>query len=406
MSEVVVTKKMFLWNLVGCIINAATSFFMLALVTRNTGLTDAGYFSIAFATAQMLLTFGKYGVRAYQVTDVNHEISAKSYLVHRAFVVVGMLLLATGFVWLSGYSSYKSMIVLCVCGIKALDAVEDVFHGELQRDGRMDLAGKLLTARNMLTLLLFAVVISLSKNLMFSCVLTLVISFAFCFLVNWLVTRKKTDITGKVCAKELMRIFKECLPLFIGQFFSIVIYNMPKYAIDAVASSELQAIYSMIFMPAFVINMISEFIFKPLLTPLAAYWEKENYQAAKKIIKTLYLAVFGIAIVTLLGGFLLGIPLLDWFYGVELGAYKVELMLLLAGGGFSATVYLTYNLLTLLRAQKAILLGYFGGMVMMCAVAWIFVIQYGITGGAVAYLLVECVMAAYFIGRLVVKVRR
>lgn len=72
-----ISKRIFAWNLVGCISNAATSFLMLSFVTRNTNLTEAGYFSIAFATAQLFLTVGKYGVRAYQATDVKYSIERK-----------------------------------------------------------------------------------------------------------------------------------------------------------------------------------------------------------------------------------------------------------------------------------------------------------------------------------------
>ena len=39
------------------------------------------------------------------------------------------------------------------------------------------------------------------------------------------------------------RILKDCFPIFAGSFLSFYILNAPKYAIDALLSSELQAYY-------------------------------------------------------------------------------------------------------------------------------------------------------------------
>lgn len=410
MDNTVVTKKMFLWNLTGCIINAATSFLMLASVTRAAGLTDAGYFSIALATAQLLLSFGKYGVRAYQATDVRNDVKSISYIMHRGIVVAGMMFFSLAFILISGYSAYKGEIVFCVCGLKALDAIEDVFHGELQKKGRLDIAGKLLTGRNILTLALFEVLIFSTNDLLLSCFLTFVISLVICLGLNIKVTNtqhstclrhsvnKETTKISDGYIKEIRHVFVDCFPLFISSFLSILIYNTPKYAIDIFDSSEKQAIYSMLFMPAFVINLISEFVFKPLLTPLAVHWESRNWPAARAIIRKLFLAVLAIALITLFGGFLLGIPLLGWFYGVQLADYKRELMLLLIGGGFSAAVYLSYNLLTMMRAQKTILLGYLIGSVLMVPTAWGLVSRWSLLGASCAYVFIEAAVAVYFYG--------
>jgi len=389
-------KKMFAWNLAGCIANASAPFFMLAFVSWNTGLKDTGYFSMALAVSQQLLTFGRYGIRPYQATDVKRQIRTGSYFCHRLITVSGMMSAAFLLVSLSGYPLYKRSVIWHVCALKSIDAAEDVFHGELQRSGHLDTAGKLLTLRNLLTLIVFAAFLCTSRNLTLSCRAAWMISLAVCLAVNFPAVSRVAGKGIHADRSEIGRLFKVCFPLFISQFLSLFIYNMPKYVVDAVLASEMQAVYSMIFMPAFVINMISEFVFKPLLTPLSILWETKDKKAVNRTVAGLFLAVAGITLMILAGGFLFGIPLVEWFYHVQLRAYKREFMMLLLGGGFSAAVYLSYNLLVMMRKTREVFWGYFSGMLTMAAVVWKLIQEYGVFGAAGSYLLAELLILFYF----------
>lgn len=57
------------WNTLGSTMYGANSFIMLALVSRIGTVEQAGYFSIAFTTAQILYIVGLFGVNTYQMTD-------------------------------------------------------------------------------------------------------------------------------------------------------------------------------------------------------------------------------------------------------------------------------------------------------------------------------------------------
>lgn len=396
MKQEVVTKRIFIWNVIGCVLNSAASFLLLAFVTRSVEVVEAGYFSIAFATAQLLLAFGKYGVRAFQATDVNCTISFKAFVFNRILTSVGMIFLSVVYVIISGYNMHKAVVVVCVCSIKVVDAVEDVFHGELQLIGKMDIAGKLLTGRNLFTILCFGTFIFYTHDLIFTCWFTAISSLSLCLLINWYAVNRTARRKQNYQTDQIYAIFKQCFPLFISAFLSILIYNIPKYAIDSYAAEEIQTVYNIIFMPAFVINMISEFIFKPLLTPLAHFWKEKKLEEVKKIIIKLHLYLLGITIVVLVGGYLCGIPLLELVYSISLSSYKKELLMLLAGGGFSAAVYLSYNLLTMMRAQELVFPGYVIGAIVAVVMARYLVEQYGITGAAMTYLGVEILMCGYF----------
>ena len=66
-----------------------------------------------------------------------------------------------------------------------------------------------------------------------------------------------------------MGILWECMPLFIGSYLTLYVGNAPKYAIDDFLELKYQTYYGILYMPSFVINLLSGFVFKPLLVDLS-----------------------------------------------------------------------------------------------------------------------------------------
>ncbi len=389
-----ITAKSYLWNTIGSILSAASSLFLLMCVTRVVGAAEGGIFSLAFATAQLVLTIGKFGVRSYQATDIFHELSLSTYFVSRGITCILMLMLGAGTVVLAGYSLYKGTVVLAVCVIKMVDAVEDVYHGQLQLVNRLYIAGKLLAARNIFTMVIFAVTITMSKKLLFTCWITGISSLALCIMLNHVYVNKYEKIKFCWNRTEQKALFFACFPLFSGSFLSLLIYNIPKYAIDIYCSTEIQTYYAIIFMPAFMINMFSEFAFKPMLTSLAEWWKNGERQRFIAATVKLIANIFLVTIVILGIMYLIGADILSFVYGVDVTSYKMELMLLLLGGGFSAAVYFLYNVLSAMRRQKAIFRNYSIGTVFIFFLAFYSVKTGGMSAAALSYVLAEIVLCS------------
>lgn len=384
--------KGFLWNSIGSMINAAASLVLLLCVTRTVGAAEGGVFSLAFATAQILLTFGKFGVRSFQATDIRREIPFGVYLQSRIWFCLSMLLLGNLYTAFAGYELRKSFIFSFVCLIKMSDAIEDVFHGELQNSGHLDTAGKLLTIRNLCTMLLFGLCILFSKDLLLTCIIASAASILISVFLNAAVTKKYTDITLCFDKKASIYLVKACFPLFAGSFLSLYIYNIPKYAIDYIGSEEEITYYSIIFMPAFMINLFSEFIFKPLLTNIASMWNEKAFKAFYVMIRNLILNILGLTAAATFAAYLAGTQVLSWFYAVDVTPYRTELTILMLSGGFSAAVYLLYNVLTSMRLQKVIIRNYFIASVTVTFLSYFFVRHFGIRGASAAYFMSETLL--------------
>ncbi len=201
-----------------------------------------------------------------------------------------------------------------------------------------------------------------------------------------------------------MWLLKSCFPLFIGYFLSFYIGNAPKYAIDSQLSDEVQACYGFIAMPVFVIGMLNNFIFNPLLHRMAILWEDRNISEFRRQIILQICAIVFITTICIIGAWMIGIPVLSWMYHTNLAEYKTELLILLTGGGFLGLSGLLNAMITVVRFQKSVAWGYGVVAVMAFLLSDPIVQSYGIMGAAGLYTILMGGLSICFGGFLIVGV--
>ena len=166
------------------------------------------------------------------------------------------------------------------------------------------------------------------------------------------------------------------------------VINAVKYAIDASGDYTMQTYFNIIYMPTFVINMISIFIIKPFLKPFGDYWNGKEY---KKFLKIVLIIIGVLAVATLcaeIGAYLLGIPLLNLLYGVELSEYKTHLLLLIFSGFLYASANVFFNALGTMRRQKLTTVTYILTAVFALFVPTKLVDLYQMTGAAASCIVI------------------
>lgn len=395
----------YLWNMIGSVCYSLSSFYYLMLVTRIYGVMDGGVFALAFATAQLLLTLGRYGMRTYQATDTNRIYSFGEYARTRVFTCMGMVVLSLPYCLVMGYELDRILIFFFVAGLKMLDAVEDVFHGELQRSDRVARMGQMLAARNVFSCIVFGIVTVVTHSLLLTIIATDVLSLAFCLIINGVAVRTWCPRDERFEQEHLRALFGICFPIFISTFLSLFLYNIPKYAIDLYMTEDYQTYYSIMFMPSFVITLFSEIVTRPVLTTIAIAWN-ENRPKFKAIIRRNYLLIAAATVGVVIGGHLLGRWLLELVYGVSLAPYKLDFVILLIGGGLSAAVYVTYNILISIRAQRYIIMGYLATAAFAVPLTYLAVGKMGMIGASVSYLLTCLALQIVFGVTLIFQMRK
>lgn len=394
MSSTSQLKKDYIWNTLGSVMNALASVVLLILVTQILGAYEGGVFSIAFAVAQQFQIVGHYEMRPYQATDVGERFTFGVYLASRIITCALMMLCVSLYAFSSNGLSFEGVLLALLASLRFFDAFEDVFHGMFQQQGRLDIAGKAFFGRVCAMLLSFSIALIVSQNLLVACLVSLAASLITFIVLNIPKARQRVSLRPIFSFSKIKDLLLACLPLFLGSFLLMYVVNAPRYGIEAVMPKESQTFYSILFMPAMVINLLSGFVFKPLLNTLASLWAKGSHRSFSRIMARGLLVVLAVTTIALLIGYWLGIPVLSFVYGVDLNGYRPELMVFLVGGGFNAAAVIEYYGLVTMRRQKAVIVGY--GITAFVAFVTVnpIIESQGIWGASILY---ACLMALLFL---------
>lgn len=402
-----IDKSAVVWNMLGSLLIAFQSVIFLMVITRILDLTEAGIFTIAYANATLLLTVGKYGMRNFQISDVNEEFYFQEYLVSRWITTGIMLILAIGYVSVLSnsetYTMHKIMIIAGMCLFKMVDSVEDVYFSLYQQRKRLDIGAKMITLRMIIVIITFTCTLIISKSQLTALAVTTIISALFAYRVVRVIQETLT-IEKNIRKNKIIQLLWQCFPVFLGTFLAFYIGNAPKYAIDLLMSDEAQACYGFIAMPVFVIGMLNGFIFNPMLVRLSVLWDEGENNIFVKLIFRQVLIIVGITVSCLMGAYLIGIPVLSFLYNTNLIDYKLELLVLLCGGGLLGVSGLLSALLTIVRFQKCLTWIYGTVAGVACLSAQYVVGNYGILGASILYLVLMGLLCIGFALCLIKKI--
>ncbi|MBO4926897.1 MAG: lipopolysaccharide biosynthesis protein [Clostridiales bacterium] len=403
-----VERDGYIWNMAGSLVNAFQSVFLLMIINRVLGSTESGIFSIAYANASLFLNMGKYGMRYYQVSDVKHDYSFGEYCHSRTISSIAMIVTSVIYIIYSAitnnYSSYKTWVLICMCIFKVVDSFEDLYGGQYQNYGRLDVAGRIVFIRSVFLIVCYGLCICIFKDLLISLIITIIFN-AISWIYMTVITYHEVGIKwGSASKRKVFSLLRTCFPLFAGAFLSFYIGNAPKYAIDAILSDDIQASYGFIAMPVFVVGLLNSFIFNPQIVGMTEQWQKgETREFVSRVIKQVLIVII-LTVICIVGAYLLGVPVLSWLYATDLAPYKTDLLILLVGGGFLGLTGLLNAAITIIRFQKVIAWGYLAVAVLALAFSNRIVNQYGIRGATVLYTILMALTSLAFAIILVIGI--
>ncbi len=356
------------YNMAASLLNSFQSVIFLMVLTRVAGTEEAGMFTIAFAYSNMFLTVAKYGMRHYQASDRHEEFSFRQYVISRALSCIGMLVIGAVCIGATaaanGYSDRKCGIMLWMLLLRLPDAIEDVWYGRYQQRGRLDVAAKAMTVRMVWEIAVYLLLTVTTKDQYKAVVGTSVLNLAALVYVLHATSgvfgpaEAGRDEGNREDIADAFRLLRNCCPLFLGSFLTIYVTNAPKYAIDAILSDEEQAYYGYLSMPVSMIGLLGGFLFIPMLYEFTRLWDEGALAVFRKRCVRIAGMVAGITGACLAAAFAAGIPVLSLLFHADLSAHRGDLLILLAGGGFSALAAFLNAIVTVMRRQKELLFGY------------------------------------------------
>lgn len=384
----------FIWNTMGSVLASFNSLFFLIIVTRINGLENAGIFSICVTTATLLYIFAIYSGRNCHVTDIENKIKDKDYIVGRVFTCLGMLVITTLYILISNYNFYQIQILVFLCLWKALEAFIDVFYGILQKNEKLYIVGQSLVLKSVLAIVLFALVDYFTHNLVLSCAMLSLVSILVFILFELPKVKNLISKGEKAKKTNILKIYKDEFFLFASAFLTMYLLNAPKYAIETYLNNEIQGIFGIILMPASILPLFAQLMISPMMNELTKNYKEKKYLSMKKTQNKLILYILGFGVFAIAIAYILGIPVLNFIYKVDLEDYQLQLIGILLAYVVYAAGFVKTIILTIYRKIKEQFIVYLLSCVFMFVFSNMLVKNYGEQGIVPTYLIV---MAIYYI---------
>lgn len=398
-AQKAIKRRAYYWNTASGMINAAQSAVILIFIAHFLGKIDAGIFTIGIALGNLVSVMGKYGMRNYQVTDVNDQYSFNQYFTCRLVTSISTILLCISYLvyqYLSGnYSCDKALIVFIICSWKLIDSIEDVYFGMYQQKGRLDIGAKYHTIRVLISSVLLCGLVTLKYSLLLASATALISSIIMVIVFVTMTLNVFNLEKIKLNFSNLGQILFVCFPLFLAATLSIYIGNSPKYLIDVYLDDNAQAIFGYLMMPAFTIMVINQFIYQPIIKDLGDLWQNPDKKPFVKRVLKQYLIVAAITLVVVIGGATVGLPILSAFYNTDLRGYRVDFIILLLGGGVHALSSFIMVPITAMRLQKLLAYGFISVSIASILLGPFLINRFDVKGATLLYLFLNILLATY-----------
>mgnify|MGYP004622654033 FL=1 len=349
MEKEIQFRKNFIWNILGTGFNAFNSLFFMIAVTRINGVDNAGIFTIAFSTACIIYIVGVYAGRIYQVTEPDKSITDKEYIINRIITTVAMLILVILFSVIRGYDIFKSTVFLLLTTYKALEAFSDVIYGILQKNEKLDIAGKSLFFKSLISVIAFVAIDLITKNMIVSIISIILVSLLILIFYDLKNGIKYVDLKLPVKKENIIKIFKAGFFTFAISFLGMYVLNAPKYAIDTYLENNYQTIFGIIVMPATVIGLVAQFLIHPYLNQIVALYEEKNLKGLNKLALKLIIYILGVGVISSILAYFLGTQVLGLIYGLDLSTYRLGLLIIIIASTLYTIGVIYSSILTTVR---------------------------------------------------------
>ena len=396
------TTRDYVWNSIG--IGAWGMVFpvLTVVVTQLVGVEQAGMFSMAFVTGMLLMYLANYGVRTYQVSDLDEAHSFSDYQANRWITCAVMVAAGAAYCMIRGYSDEMFTISLGVYVYKMVDGLADVYEGRLQQVDKLYLAGVSQAFRSVIVLVAFSLCLLITRNLPVSCIVMAVAAAVTFVVLTFPLALFETPKSRRVSPASVGRLFKQCFPLFLALFLYALIDNMPKFVMEGVLSYDNQLYFNALYFPAQGILLTIGLIYKPLLVRMAEAWgDPAKRRKFDLIIVAIMLVIVAYTGATAFVMGWIGIPIMSFLYGLDFEQFRGLLYIMIAAGGVTAAIDFLYQVITVLRRQRAVTKLYIITFGFSLFVPLLLVNFTGLPGAVIGYLIVMCILLVLLVSEYI-----
>lgn len=349
MSKANSLKSNIAWNSIGSLVYLGCQWLITLLVVRlSSSLDAAGYLNLAISITAIFGTAASFNLRTYIISDTNGEISSGEYTGFRIVSCLISFVVCLIYSAFFGYSVTQYVAIIIYMLYRLTEAALDLFYAFEQKASRMDIGGKSMIARGVLSLLGFTAALLISQNILIA--LGAMVFATMLVVVLFDVPQARRFASYRpLFTQNYLILFRDGLLITVTSVISDFITTFPKQMIESVMGVAAVGAYTTVAAPVTIVQVGISFVFNPLL-PLfdSTFKNGERDKYYRVFLKTVG-AIVCIAIVALLTALLLGEPVLSLLYGNEIATYSYLLPTLILAISINALQWFIRILLVMMR---------------------------------------------------------
>lgn len=390
-------KKSILYNSIGSFVYLFCQWLMTFIVVWVSGYNAAGILSISMSVATTYAVIATFNMRNYQASDLKGKYSEKTYLTTRLITCIIALVITFIYSLIHEFSVFQILCINIFMIYKLSEAIVDVLHGTLQKKWRFDIIGISFFARGLILITLFFLGLKLTDNLLIALLLVTIGTYLFIIFYDIKKYRENVNNYGNYKKSYTFKLLVQCVPMVIyGLIFSYVSLY-PKVYVENIFGSELVGYYSSVATPALIIQVAATFVFNPLISLFAEYYNNKEY-------KKFNYSTFRVLGIIVLIGFLgliaskyLGRWGLELLYGSSILDYVYLFNGVIIISTLTAIIWFLGMLLVVKRNYKVLIFGSLISLIVTFAITKNMIQTYGLEGINITLIIVYLVQIVIYL---------
>lgn len=391
----------------GALLNTGSSviyFFLQWLTTvlavRLANFESAGIYSLTISYINLFYFLALFGIRQYQLSDVEQRFSDGQYLAARLTAATFATTVFTGVTFFSAMSYYRRLCAVAYLLFKMGEAFSDGYFSLLQlRRDYLRLAWS-YTMKGGWSTAGFVAALYITHDV-FAAIVWMTVGYGVCVLVLDVPHLRRMG-TEKPIFQDCIQIFKKCVPIMLVSLAIPVMNYMTRHAVEAELGNFLLGQYISLSYVIIVMSTFANAVFIVFVPKVGQWREERQWTEIRHFVGAAVLLMILAGAAAMAAGKIFGSWVCVWLFGKEI-LENIDLLLpllltaaLLMGKTFFSTLLVPFD------HRWVLLAGECCGVILCAASAVPLTRQMGMHGANLSYLL-GVVLQTIILGGCVLK---
>lgn len=400
-------RKNLLFNTAGSLLFYLCQAALNLLVTALAGVAANGMLATAMTIANVCLSVASFGMRTFQVSDLEGKYADRTYLLSRYVTLTAAGAGCLVFAFVNSYSAEQRWVIALYTAYRLIESWSDVWHGYLQKAERLDVVGISFGVRGLVTAGTVTLGLVLTGNLVITLAALFVLNAVYVLAVDLPLAQKHADFATRG-GGSVWALLAECAPLAVYAALNTAIPSVPRYFCERVLGAVKMSYFNNVFLPVLILQVAVIYLFVPFITTFARLWNQKDKAGFFRGLVLLAAALAAMWAAGAAGVALLGRWGLSILYPTspEILDYAPLLQPLVLATVCTVASTVLCHLLTIARDMRGLILGNLAGLAAAAAVSVPLLRAFDVWGAAFATIAGIGVQALCLLAFLLAKCRR